>query len=201
MHVAHRAVQQLRREGYHPVIIGQRGHVEVQGLTGDLDEFDVVLNEEDVQALGPRPRLGIAAQTTQPLAKVHHLVGLMRKRFPQSEVRFIDTVCQPTKLRQKAAVDLARQSDVVIVVGGADSNNTRELVVTCRRHCPRVHQVQAASDLLAGMVRRRRHRGSHGRHVDAGIHHRRRRWAAPADRRRAAGRCPSVTAAAHGRCP
>jgi len=148
VHVAHRAVQQLLSEGYHPVIIGQRGHVEVLGLTGDLDEFDVVLTESDVQALDPRPRLGIAAQTTQPLEKVHHLVGLIRQRFPQSDIRFIDTVCQPTKLRQKAAVDLARQCDVVIVVGGANSNNTRELVTTCLRHCPRVHHVQAASDLL-----------------------------------------------------
>ena len=147
VHVAHRAVQQLRRDGYHPVILGQRGHVEGVGLPGDLDEFDVVLTEEDVEALEPRPRLGIAAQTTQPLEKVRHLVGVIRQRFPDSDIRFIDTVCQPTKLRQKAAIDLARRSDVVIVVGGANSNNTRELVATCRRHCPRVHQVQAAADL------------------------------------------------------
>ena len=56
-------------------------------------------------------------------------------------------VCRPTKDRQKAALDLARQSDVVIVVGGTNSNNTRELVNTCRRYCRRVHHVQAASDL------------------------------------------------------
>jgi 4-hydroxy-3-methylbut-2-en-1-yl diphosphate reductase len=148
VHGAHRAVQQLVREGYHPVIIGQRGHVEVLGLTGDLDDFDVVLDEADVLALDPQPRLGIAAQTTQPLDKVHRLVALIRQRFPRSDIRFIDTVCQPTKLRQKAAIDLARQSDVVIVVGGVHSNNTRELVGTCRRHCARVHQIQAASDLL-----------------------------------------------------
>ena len=62
-------------------------------------------------------------------------------------MRFVDTVCQPTKQRQAAAMELARQSDVVIVVGGAHSNNTRELVATCRRHCPRVHHVQGAADL------------------------------------------------------
>ena len=71
----------------------------------------------------------------------------MRERFPGADIRFIDTVCQPTKLRQKAAVDLARQCDIVIVIGGATSNNTRELVITCQRHCRRVHQVQAAADL------------------------------------------------------
>src|SRR5262245_54621512 len=62
VHVAHRAVQALVRDGYHPVIIGQRGHVEVRGLTEDLDDFDVVLDEADIRALAPRPRLGVAAQ-------------------------------------------------------------------------------------------------------------------------------------------
>jgi 4-hydroxy-3-methylbut-2-enyl diphosphate reductase len=147
VHVAHRAIKALLRDGYHPVIIGQRDHVEVRGLTEDLDAFDVVLTEEDVQALAPRPRLGIAAQTTQPIARVRHMVGLIRARFPESTVRLMDTVCQPTKQRQQAALDLARQCDVVIVVGGANSNNTRELVSTCRQLCAQVHHVQTEADL------------------------------------------------------
>jgi 4-hydroxy-3-methylbut-2-enyl diphosphate reductase len=151
--VAHRAVGALRRDGYHPVIIGQRDHVEVRGLTEDLDAFDVVLDEADVMALEPRPRLGIAAQTTQPIDRVRHLVGLIRGRFPRSAVRFIDTVCQPTKQRQSAAVELARRSDVVIVVGGATSNNTRELVNTCSLHCSRVHHIQTEADLRAEWFR------------------------------------------------
>jgi len=149
VHVAHRAVRALLRDGYHPIIIGRRDHVEVRGLTDDLDEFDVVLDEADVQRLVERPRLGIAAQTTQPIDRVRRLVALVRERFPRADVRFIDTVCLPTKQRQDAAVQLARQSDVVIVVGGAASNNTRELVKTCARHCSRVHQVEKASDLRA----------------------------------------------------
>jgi 4-hydroxy-3-methylbut-2-enyl diphosphate reductase len=147
VHVAHRAVRALVRDGYHPVIIGQRAHVEVRGLTEDLDAFDVVLNEEDVLRLDEHPRIGIAAQTTQSLERVQHLVALIRRRFPQSDVRFIDTVCQPTKQRQNAARELARQCDVVIVVGGANSNNTRELVNTCSHYCARVHHVQTESDL------------------------------------------------------
>jgi 4-hydroxy-3-methylbut-2-enyl diphosphate reductase len=89
----------------------------------------------------------VAAQTTQPVAKVRHMVDLIRRRFPQSDVRFIDTVCKPTKERQTAAVDLARQADVVIVVGGHSSNNTRELVKTCARYCARVHHVQTDTDV------------------------------------------------------
>jgi 4-hydroxy-3-methylbut-2-enyl diphosphate reductase len=145
--VAHRAVAALVRDGYHPVIIGKRDHVEVLGLTGDLDEFDVVLQEDDVLQLEERPRFGIAVQTTQPIERVRRLVALLRQRFPRSEVHFVDTVCQPTKQRQQAAVALAQQCDVVIVVGGAHSNNTGELLETCSRYCSRVHQVQTASDL------------------------------------------------------
>lgn len=145
--VAHRAVLKLARDGFHPVIVGKRDHVEVRGLTGDLDDFDVVLTEADIRQLKVRPRFGVTAQTTQPIEKVRLLVNLLRRRFPHSEVRFIDTVCQPTKQRQHAAVELAQQCDVVIVIGGAHSNNTRELVETCSRYCPRVHHVQTADDL------------------------------------------------------
>jgi 4-hydroxy-3-methylbut-2-enyl diphosphate reductase len=146
-HVAHRAVLKLAREGWHPVIVGKRGHVEVRGLTEDLAEFDIVLTEADVEQLRERPRFGVAAQTTQPIDRVRRLVGCLRRRFPQSEVKFVDTVCQPTKQRQHAAVELAQHADVVIVIGGANSNNTRELVATCGQYCARVHHVQGAGEL------------------------------------------------------
>ena len=145
--VAHRAVMSLARDGYHVVVVGQRDHVEVRGLTGDLDRFDVVLDDDDVLALEEHPRFGVASQTTQAVEKVRRLVGLIRQRFPQSEVKFVDTVCKPTKDRQTAAIDMARQADVVIVVGGRSSNNTRELVKTCARYCDRVHHVQTDADL------------------------------------------------------
>ena len=145
--VAHRAIAALARDGYHPVIVGQRDHVEVRGLTGDLDRFDVVLEDDDVLALNEHPRFGVASQTTQSIEKVRRLAELIRRRFPLSEVRFVDTVCKPTKDRQSAAVEMARQADIVIVVGGRSSNNTRELVNTCSRYCARVHHVQTETDV------------------------------------------------------
>ena len=147
VHVAHRAVARLVRDGYHPVIIGKRGHVEVRGLTEDLAEFDIVLSEEEIGVMVERPRFGVAAQTTQPIEKVQSLVRALRCRFPRSEICFVDTVCQPTKQRQHSAVALAQQCDVVVVIGGQHSNNTHELVGTCRKFCPRVFHVQTAADL------------------------------------------------------
>jgi 4-hydroxy-3-methylbut-2-enyl diphosphate reductase len=147
VHFAHRALGQLVAAGFHPVIIGQRHHVEVRGMTEDLAAFDVVLSAEDVAQLPPHPRIGIVAQTTQPVDKVAGLVGLIRRLHPKSEVHFRDTVCQPTKQRQQAAIELAKQADVVIVIGGVHSNNTRELVATCGRYCDQVYHVQTAGDL------------------------------------------------------
>lgn len=145
--VAHRSLAKLVGEGFHPVVIGKRGHVEVRGMTEDLVQFEVVLEAADVAGLRERPRFGVVAQTTQPIDKVRQIVRLLRERFPNSEVRFMDTVCQPTKQRQTAAVELAQKCDVIVVIGGAHSNNTHELVKTCARFCTRVHHVQTPDDL------------------------------------------------------
>lgn len=150
--VAHHSLAKLVREGFHPVIIGKRDHVEVRGLTEDLAEFDVVLSEEDVANLGEQPRFGVISQTTQPIDRVRQLVRFIQERFPKSQVRFVDTVCQPTKQRQNAAVELAQKCSLVIVVGGSHSNNTRELVKTCSRFCARVHHIQTADDLREGWL-------------------------------------------------
>jgi 4-hydroxy-3-methylbut-2-en-1-yl diphosphate reductase len=147
VHVAHRSLKKLVEEGFHPVVIGKHDHVEVRGMTEDLEKYDVVLCDEDVAKLYEREKIGIISQTTQPIERVRQLVQLIRQRFQNSEVRFVDTVCQPTKQRQGAAVELAQKCDVVVVIGGAHSNNTHELVKTCLQLCPRVHHVQTADDL------------------------------------------------------
>jgi 4-hydroxy-3-methylbut-2-enyl diphosphate reductase len=153
VHHAHRVVQNFVTNGYHPVIVGKCDHVEVRGIIEDLEQFDVILTDDDVAALRERPRFGVAAQTTQPIDRVRRLVTLIQERFPNSKVRFADTVCQPTKQRQSAAVEIAQRCEVVIVIGGVHSNNTRELVATCSQYCNRVHHVQSAADLRSHWFR------------------------------------------------
>src|SRR5262245_55373960 len=144
---AHLALHKLVGERRHPVIIGQAGHVEVRGLTGDLDEYSIVLSEGDLDQLEGRDRLGIIAQTTQPLEKVLGLVKAIRRRFPDADVRFIDTVCQPTKDRQNSLRQLAEETDVVVVVGGPDSNNSRKLTELARKLGRPAYQVANAGEL------------------------------------------------------
>jgi 4-hydroxy-3-methylbut-2-en-1-yl diphosphate reductase len=149
----HLALARLVEEGRHPVVIGQPHHVEVRGLVGDLNEYTIVQTEDDLGQLAarlerdPRSRLGIVAQTTQPLERVVELVEALARRFPQAEVRFIDTVCQPTKDRQDALRSLAAETDVVVVVGGPDSNNSRKLTELARQLGRPAYQVANASQL------------------------------------------------------
>ena len=147
VHFAHKQVRQLVSAGYHPVIIGRGGHIEVRGMTEDLDRFDIVLSRVDIDQLESHARFGVVAQTTQPITRVLELVEHLKKRFPDSVVKFVDTVCQPTKQRQDSAEALAVQSDVILVVGGKNSNNTRELARTCRKFCQRVHHIQGPEDV------------------------------------------------------
>jgi 4-hydroxy-3-methylbut-2-enyl diphosphate reductase len=147
----HIALAHLVEEGRHPVIIGQPDHVEVRGLVGDLDEYTIVLKECDLVRLDDparsRGRLGVVAQTTQPLGLVLKLVGAIRSRFPFADIRFIDTVCQPTKDRQEAMRRLVEEVDVVVVVGGRESNNSRKLAELARARGKTAHQVASASEL------------------------------------------------------
>jgi 4-hydroxy-3-methylbut-2-enyl diphosphate reductase len=150
---AHRALARLVAAGRHPVVIGQPSHVEVRGLVGDLAEHTIIENEADLEQLAkrlerdPEAALGVVSQTTQPLERVLALVEAMRTRFPRADIHFIDTVCQPTKDRQQALRDLAAETDVVVVVGGPDSNNSRKLAELARSLGRPAYLVAGASEL------------------------------------------------------
>lgn len=143
---AHDAARKLRDAGYHVLVIGRPGHVEVQGIIEDLDSFDVIQAPADVRTY-PHSRLGIMCQTTTPVAHADAIRAAIAACNPHAEVRFIDTICHPTKDHQAALDRLLDRVDAVVVVGGRNSNNTRQLVGRCReRGLPAFH-VQAAADL------------------------------------------------------
>jgi 4-hydroxy-3-methylbut-2-en-1-yl diphosphate reductase len=145
----HQAARDLQAEGYHVLVIGRRGHVEVEGIVGDLDHFDVIESVDEVGAY-PHGRLGIVCQTTATERRVDRVRAAIVERNPDAEIKFVDTVCLPTKEHQRALDRLIDRVDAVVVVGGHHSNNTRELAARCReRGKPALH-VQSAADLDAG---------------------------------------------------
>jgi 4-hydroxy-3-methylbut-2-enyl diphosphate reductase len=110
-------------------------------------DYTVVLHEDDFDQLEGRARLGVVAQTTQPLDRVRELVAALHRRFPDADIHFIDTVCQPTKDRQQALQKLAAECEAVVVVGGPDSNNSRKLAELARRLGRPAYQVASAAEL------------------------------------------------------
>ena len=144
---AHTQLGLLVSLGCFPVVIGKRGHVEVEGLIGDFPEAHVVETADDIPLLPPHASYGVISQTTQPMEKVHALVEAIRRARPQSEVRFTDTVCQPTKNRQNALRKLIAECDTMVVVGGRNSNNTAQLVAAARAAGLTVFHIERAEEL------------------------------------------------------
>ncbi len=150
----HEAADRLDAQGCHVLVIGRRGHVEVEGIVGDLESFDVLESAREVETY-PQKKLGVISQTTTPLSDVERIYRTVQRRNPQAEIRFVDTVCQPTKDRQRALDDLLDQVNVVVVVGGKNSNNTRQLAGRCRHRGVPAYHVQGPSELRVDWFDRR----------------------------------------------
>lgn len=149
---AHAAALRLAAAGYFVVVIGKRQHVEIRGLTGDLllQHFAIVESMADVRRYEAQ-RIGIVAQTTSVERDVQMIVARVRALNAQAEVRFINTICQPTRDRQAALESLLGRVDVLVVVGGRHSNNTRQLVARAAEAGVRAIHVEDATELSEAM--------------------------------------------------
>jgi 4-hydroxy-3-methylbut-2-enyl diphosphate reductase len=125
----------------------------VNGLIGDFPGALVVHATEDIDRLPHDRKLGIVSQTTQPIDAVLGLVAAIRAARPQTDVRFIDTVCQPTKNRQLALRKLIEECDTLVVVGGLNSNNTLQLVAAGKTAGLLVFHIERPDELRSDWLR------------------------------------------------
>ena len=147
----HKTIKSMVVKNYFPVVIGQQDHVEVKGIVGDLEDYLVISNVDDLEKIKKRGKrkLGIVSQTTLQVEKVEHLVNKIRENDCVDEVYFVNTICQPTRDRQVAVRDLAGQVDLMIVIGGYNSSNTKKLVQVCEEKKIAAHHIESFSQ---GMV-------------------------------------------------
>ncbi|MBM6775764.1 4-hydroxy-3-methylbut-2-enyl diphosphate reductase [Collinsella tanakaei] len=142
----HAAAEKLVREGYQLIVVGESGHPEVEGIMGHADgAARVVSCANDLAGLEISSRVGVVVQTTQTQATLAGVVSALLTRA--SEVRVINTICSATQERQQAASELASRADVMIVVGGKNSGNTRRLAQICAERCDRTHHVEDACEI------------------------------------------------------
>jgi 4-hydroxy-3-methylbut-2-enyl diphosphate reductase len=155
---AHSAISKHARQGYATVIVGDAGHAEVKGLLGyaGQDAF-VVSGPEAARKLPRLGKVNIVAQTTQESGVFRQTVEAVQSRARTVVVS--DTICKPSRDRQRETVELAGQVDLMIVVGAKHSANTARLAAVCRRLCPNTAAVESEADLDAAAVRAARRIG------------------------------------------
>lgn len=143
---AHQSAAELVRDGYTVIIVGEADHPEVEGIMAWAQGQAIVVEEvADIPAkLGSR-KIGVVVQTTQSLSRLQAVIDALLPRV--SELKVHNTICSATGKRQRAAEELARDVDVVVVVGGHNSGNTSRLAEICREVNPRVHLVETADEL------------------------------------------------------
>ncbi len=143
---AQQSAELLSREGYTVVIVGERNHPEVEGLLGHARGALVIDPKDDPPPLPKDSSIGVIAQTTQYPADFRRVVEkLLANDF--SEVRVFSTICNATVVRQEAAVELAREVDIMFVLGGRNSANTNHLAEICRATGVETHHLETADEL------------------------------------------------------
>ncbi len=130
----HSIVKQLEKENKRICVIGKKDHIEVQGITHDLKEPTIIDCIDDIKdhshILKDKP-LGVVVQTTQEFDKATRIVSELMNIT--DDLDFYDTICFETKSRQLDAKALAEKSDLMIVIGGLNSSNTKRLAEICER--------------------------------------------------------------------
>ncbi|MEG6511006.1 bifunctional 4-hydroxy-3-methylbut-2-enyl diphosphate reductase/30S ribosomal protein S1 [Desulforamulus ruminis] len=142
---AQRYAREMAEQGLPVYILGDPGHPEVQGILGWTKGKGIVI--EGVEEINPveDPRVGLVAQTTQPLANYQAVVEALQKKGLQVDAR--NTICHATGERQQAALELAKTVDVMIVVGGKESANTKKLARICQETGTPTYHVESAQEL------------------------------------------------------
>ncbi|OHB63255.1 MAG: 4-hydroxy-3-methylbut-2-enyl diphosphate reductase, partial [Planctomycetes bacterium RBG_13_60_9] len=125
--------KQLEEEGYEVVIIGEENHPEVQGVMGCVNDVVVVADEGDLDKLPSDGKLGIVCQTTQSPEHFGRMLGAIG-RAGFRELKVINTLCKEAIKRQESAIALCKQVEVMFVLGGLHSANTRRLAELCKKH-------------------------------------------------------------------
>ena len=143
------AYEKMQATGGTVVILGKRGHAEVVGLTGQVDEKAVVVEcEDDLQVIDFSRPIYFLSQTTQSVEKFNHLAEIMRKKVEQEEMLTIDdTICRRVSSRENHLREFARQHDVIIFVCGRKSSNGKVLYNICRQENERSYNIEEASEL------------------------------------------------------
>ncbi|MBQ8181721.1 MAG: 4-hydroxy-3-methylbut-2-enyl diphosphate reductase, partial [Ruminococcus sp.] len=140
----HKIAAEKTKQGYFVLIAGDASHPEVQGIVGHCDENCLVFKDDfelkdffEKKFKNLKKKLAIVAQTTYNIVVWDECLNVIPKDDPDIEIS--DTICNATDTRQSDAAELAKASDIMLVVGGRHSSNTVKLYEVCSRYCKTYH--------------------------------------------------------------
>ena len=138
--------RELEKDGYKVVIIGEENHPEVQAVVGCAKDVIVIADEPDLYKLPKNAKLGVVCQTTQSPEHFGKMLGAIG-RGSFNELKVINTLCKEAIKRQESAVQLCKQVDIMFVLGGLESANTRRLAELCKKYNSETFHLQNWNEL------------------------------------------------------
>lgn len=142
----HKKVREYHSLGYQIIIVGNKDHPEVIGINGWCDKSAIIVRDSnDLDDIPLEQKVCIVAQTTEKLDNFEQVVTAVSKRC--AKVEAFNTICSATKERQQSAVEVSRQVDLMIVIGGKHSSNTKKLFEISRENCGRTIFIENSAEL------------------------------------------------------
>ena len=143
----HDEIKKLEVEGRRTIIIGDHGHDEVVGIAAQVKDPIILANVKEAKALRKMKKAGVVSQSTQMIENVQEIINiLMQKVF---DLRFVNTICFPTRRNHEQIKELASQCEVMIIIGSFTSANSKRLTQLALERNKRSYQVTCADDIEA----------------------------------------------------
>jgi len=141
----HHEIKKLNEEGRKIIIIGDHGHDEVVAIAAQVDRSIIIANVEEAKTLRKMKKAGVVSQSTQMIENVQEIMNvLMEKVF---DLRFVNTICFPTRRNHEQIKELALRCDVMIVIGSFTSANSKRLTQLALERNKRSYQVTTSAEL------------------------------------------------------
>jgi 4-hydroxy-3-methylbut-2-enyl diphosphate reductase len=144
----HKIVQEMEHKGYKIIVIGDKKHDEVQGIAGQLKTKAIVIDSIKAIRLKTFKKIEkacVVAQSTQNLEKVINLVGILKSHT--KELKFFNTICLPTRIKQEEIKRMPKVNDVMIIIGSKTSANTKRLYEISKSYNRRTYWVRSKDEI------------------------------------------------------
>ncbi len=144
----HKIAKENEKKGYKIIIIGDKEHDEVRGIIGQLKNKAIIVdNSKNIpfEKIKRAQKAAVISQSTQKLEKVSEIVGILKPHI--KELKFFNTICRPTRIKQEEIKSLPLKNDIVLIIGSKTSANTRRLFEIAKSLNPRAYWIQSRKEI------------------------------------------------------